>query len=280
MELNDPNTFSARLAQRDPTLFAPVLSTTTTADRRSLLALQSMVRADGDYDYLEIGSHLGGTLQPHCLDPLCRTIYSIDKRTLLVADIRGIPYAYPDIDSAQMLEGLRQVYGAKVNKIIAFDCDAREVPDERIGRAPRLCFIDGEHTTAAVERDFAYCCRICAMDGIIAFHDANLVYQAIGRCRRMLERDGVAHRGVKLPGTVYAFLLGMAVRRHGPELTPEAENESWYRLKSALLLPWEQQRRRLIWNLVGWRSHLRHRLKARFEQWQNRIRGKSKRRNE
>lgn len=264
MASTSPDPLDDRLARRDPELFAHVPSATTPDDRRSLLRLQAAVRRDGDYAYLEIGSHLGGTLQPHVVDPRCGRIYSIDKRTPMVADIRGVDFAYRDNSSAAMLAGLRAAFGDGVDKIVAFDCDAREVPAGSLVPAPRLCFIDGEHTVAAVLSDFAFCRRIVPPDAIIAFHDGNLIFQALRACRRALRREGVEHRTVKLPGSVYAILLGGASVRHGPLLAAESVNERWFFLKSALLLPWERLWTRLlpiwgklVWTLVGWRSRLR-----------------------
>lgn len=54
---------SARIDRLDITLFDHVFSDTSASDRRALLAAQRAVaRAHGEYVYLEIGSHLGGTI--------------------------------------------------------------------------------------------------------------------------------------------------------------------------------------------------------------------------
>ncbi len=55
-----------------------VPSQSSVGDRRSLLDIQNIVRTfDDRYTYLEVGSHLGGTLVPHLLDPKCRAVLSI-----------------------------------------------------------------------------------------------------------------------------------------------------------------------------------------------------------
>lgn len=253
-----------RLARGDGQLFAAVLSATSPADRRSLLALQAAVRADGDYAYLEIGTYLGGTLQPHLADPRCRRIYAIDKRTPTVADIRGTTYAYTNNTSAEMLAGLRAGFGDAVKKVVTFDCDASEVAVAAIVPVPRFGFIDGEHTVAAVRRDFAFCRRAVAPDGVIAFHDTNLIFDGIAACELELRREGVPHRVMKLAGTVTAILLGDAVPRHGPILEPLAENARWYRLKSRLALPWagvvgwiQPRWLRLIWAAIGAKNRVK-----------------------
>ena len=233
-----------RLERRDLSLFAAVPSETRPADRSALLAVQAAVRRGGDYVYLEIGSHLGGTLQPHCLDPRCRRIYSIDKRPEVVGgDVRGHRVRYEGNSTARMLAGLRAALGkAAVEKIVTFDADSAEVPAAGIAEPPRLCFIDGEHTTAAVLRDFAFCRRVAARDSVILFHDAHLMHAAIRECRRSLETAGVRHLALKLPGAVYAILLGAAIAREGAELRAVAQSDRWFRASAGLVLGGERLR--------------------------------------
>ena len=77
------NAFAARLDTLDTSLFAHIRSQSTDDDKRTWLALQRAVRRlKGPYSYLEIGSYLGGSIQPYLVDPLCRRIYSIDRRPL------------------------------------------------------------------------------------------------------------------------------------------------------------------------------------------------------
>jgi hypothetical protein len=242
-----------RIEARDPSLFGAVPSQTTERDRRSLLALQAAARRRGDYVYLEIGSYLGGTLQSHCLDPRCRRIYSIDKRPEALSDIRGVTMHYAADNAQRMLTGLRAALGERVDKIVTFESDAREVPPARITPAPQLCFIDGEHTRAAVRSDFAFCRAVAASDAMIAFHDAQLLHAAIAECGRTLEREGVPHLALKLPGAVFVYLFGAAIERHGSELRAIAQAAWWYRCSSPLILAGERcrlQTAQLLWTHV------------------------------
>ncbi len=67
--------FERAIKALDISLFRHIASQTTSADRMSLLALQLATRDMwGDYSYLEIGSHLGGSIQPHLPDPKCKRI--------------------------------------------------------------------------------------------------------------------------------------------------------------------------------------------------------------
>ena len=63
------NSFIDRVETLDLSLFGRILSQTTDDDRRSLLAVQRAVaKAHRTYTYLEIGSHMGGSIQPHLVD--------------------------------------------------------------------------------------------------------------------------------------------------------------------------------------------------------------------
>lgn len=69
MEIND------RINNLDISLFNQIQSQTSKDDRLSLLAIQrATAKKHGYYSYLEIGSHLGGTIQPYLLDTLCSSI--------------------------------------------------------------------------------------------------------------------------------------------------------------------------------------------------------------
>jgi hypothetical protein len=73
--------FESSIASLDISLFAAISSQTSSNDKRSLLAVQKAVCAINDgYTYLEIGSYIGGSIQPHLLDDRCQQIFSIDKR--------------------------------------------------------------------------------------------------------------------------------------------------------------------------------------------------------
>src|SRR5690606_30158926 len=74
--------FEEAIAARDLTLFKAIESQSTTEDKHSLLACQLAVRElrpDG-YRYIEIGSHLGGSIQPHLLYTSCKANLPIDQR--------------------------------------------------------------------------------------------------------------------------------------------------------------------------------------------------------
>src|SRR5437016_5643611 len=96
-------TFEEALAALDTSLFENVRAQSSERDRVSLLALQNACREiHGQFDYLEIGSHLGGSLQVLVADPRCTSITSIDSRPETTPDVRGIS-SYPGNTTERML---------------------------------------------------------------------------------------------------------------------------------------------------------------------------------
>ena len=126
--------------------------------RRSLLALHAACReVHGRFAYLEIGSHLGGSLQAFVCDEACEAIVSIDPRPSSQPDGRGIVYRYDGNSTARMLENLKRLPGADLGKLRTIDAGTDSVDPAELGLRPTLCFVDGEHTDAAVLRDAGFC---------------------------------------------------------------------------------------------------------------------------
>jgi hypothetical protein len=201
--------FEERIARLDTSLFDAIKSQSTIGDKRSWLALQAATRhAKGEYAYLEIGSYLGGSIQPHALDPMCRVVFSIDKRPLQQPDDRGCFFDYRDSSTARMLRNLQTVAPDQVRKIVCFDSDANSVDPRHITVPPDLCFIDGEHTRSAVLNDFEACATLCAPDAVIYFHDAQVVHPAIAEILEKLKRAARRFTAVKLEGLTFAIAMG------------------------------------------------------------------------
>lgn len=211
--------FETRLARSDRDLFAALPAQLEDGDKATLLALQraTRTRAEG-YVYLEIGSYLGGSLQPHVADPRCTRIYSIDKRTPAPPDDRQNRQTYPYNTTALMLEGLARIPGADTGKIRTFDLDAAEVPPAAISPRPHLCFIDGEHTRDAVASDFRFCRSVLAPDGVICFHDANIVFPGISEVVAALTRSGERFRAYVLPLHVFVIEFGDSAVSARPDI--------------------------------------------------------------
>jgi hypothetical protein len=200
--------FEPRIAGLDLSLFAAVESQSDDGDKRSWLALQRIARRNGSYTYLEIGSHLGGSIQPYLLDPRCRRILSIDKRPREQPDDRGQCFRYEDNSTARMLANLRALDADQVAKIVCFDSDAQGVDVSLLSDRPDLCFIDGEHTESHVLSDFDFCARACSSRAILYFHDDWVIYPALAKILRTLEDQRKDFTALKLQGSTFAIALG------------------------------------------------------------------------
>ncbi len=242
------STIEDRIESLDVTLFGPIPSETSREDRHSLLSVQKSLRHRKEYVYLEIGSHLGGSLQVHFADPKCRLIYSIDKRPASQPDERGIDYPYPENSTRRMITRLQSAYPAvAIEKVRTFDCDASEVSTAEIVEKPDLCFIDGEHTNDAVFSDFRSCLGISGREAAILFHDSGLIYRGIRDIKKLLTREGIRFEGVKLEGSVYLILLNDAIRQFGGDLENLRKDEAAF---------WRQARRDL------WKEKWKNRIRA------------------
>lgn len=210
---------SARIDDLDLSVFAAVPSQTSDAEKRSLLAVQRAVaRRFGSYHYLEIGSHLGGSLQPHVRDNRCTLIDSIDLRPQTAPDDRSKDFVkvFKENSTQRMLENLRSMGEGSLDKIRTYDMDSKDVPREAIARPLHLAFIDGEHTRAAVIRDYELCRTNLAEGGVILFHDLYIVFPAIVEIIDGLKKQGVQVLPAKLERSVFGLFFDPALV-HGDE---------------------------------------------------------------
>jgi len=220
----------SRISSLDTGLFDAINSQSTPEDKHSFLLVQKAVRSlVGSYAYLEIGSHLGGTIQPYLVDPKCVHIYSIDARPAVQPDYRGLRFAYPDNSTKRMLELLSQVSAKDTSKITCFDDDASNVDVEKIVHRPSVCLIDGEHTERAVLSDFTFCRRVLAEGGVICFHDSNVVFAALQKIVGQLQLEQVSFNAYVLPLHVFVIEFGgLAIHRDVDVLSKLVNNHAAY----------------------------------------------------
>src|SRR6185295_9522046 len=175
--------------------FQWIESQTNDNDRRALLSIREAVCRDvGAYHYLEVGSHLGGSLQPHVIDSRCRKIYSIDPRPLEQPDERWVTnYKYNGNSTQRMLDLLARIPGADLSKLFTFELSSWEISAISITPAADFAFLDGEHVNSTVIRDFHAVKKFLSPSSILAFHDSFIVPKAILRIRRELRRKGIKH---------------------------------------------------------------------------------------
>jgi hypothetical protein len=180
IDLSSLAMIEARVAELDTHLFDFVGSQTTQDDRKSLLALHNALAVRGQFSYLEIGSHVGGTLQAVLADPRCVRVVSIDPRPSWQPDDR--PHMdgcrYPDNSTERMLELLRKVPDCDLSKLDTLEESTDQIAPERLA-PPDLCFIDGEHTYSAALRDARFCRTVMQGAGILVFHDRAVIGRAM-----------------------------------------------------------------------------------------------------
>ncbi len=207
-----------------------ILSQTSVDDRRTLLSLQNVVRTHAPgYTYLEVGSHLGGTLLPHLSDPLCRQVCSIDKRPASQPDERGRSFDFPDNSTERMIAGLAQhLPMASLLKLHTVDGDMAELSAGSIPLPADLLFLDAEHTNQAVFRDFLCMRRFAKPDCVIAFHDTELIFDAVANIETLLADEGTRCLGLMLPGSVFALLFGAFVDLAGNALARISVDKALY----------------------------------------------------
>jgi hypothetical protein len=200
-------TLADRIRDMDTSLFRAIESQTTEPDRRSLLALHAGIAERGPFDYLEIGSHLGGSLQALVADPRCRSIVSIDTRPLSQPDDRGDTALYPENSTERMLELLAAIPDANLAKLETFERGTDQLSVTELPTRPAFCFVDAEHTRAAALRDARFCLEATTPDGVIAFHDSNVVLPGIEDFIAGLDRP---HHAFQMPDSVFVVELGPA----------------------------------------------------------------------
>ncbi|SFG63003.1 class I SAM-dependent methyltransferase [Methylobacterium gossipiicola] len=197
------------IERSDPEVFV-VESQSTDGDRTSFLDIQNIVRNNFDrYIYLEVGSHLGGTLVPHLLDPRCSSVISVDPRPPSQPDERGLDFDYEGNSTARMVEGLSKIIPRSgMLKLRTFDLDVSDLSPEIVSAKANLALIDGEHTNRACFRDFMAVLGHVTPDCIIAFHDANLIYDALLNVETFLKYERRKFTALYLRHSVFAIGLG------------------------------------------------------------------------
>jgi hypothetical protein len=241
--VNESKEHLRRIEELDVSLFNAVPSMTSTDDRRSFLVVQrAIARKREGFAYLEIGSHLGGSIQPYLLDHRCSRVYSIDVRSAATPDDRLGVYVYDDNTTERMLQGLREFGGDTVEKIECFDGGASTIETSRIDAKPSIALIDGEHTKQAVLTDWEFCRDVVADDAIILFHDFSIIYPAILDICKELKRVNPKSITLKLDGDVFAVFLDPSIIESDPLLTDIYKRNRHYlirmrlsRLKRAIL---------------------------------------------
>ena len=206
--MNNVN-FENLLTSLDLKLFETITSQSTENDKKSFLACQLATHSLlSSYKYLEIGSYLGGSIQPHLLDDMCIKIFSIDKRPRVQPDERGVNFTYLNNSTQRMMELLKKVSVDGLNKIVTIDGDTKKLTTDIITEKVNFCFIDGEHTDEAVFSDFQFCFRCLSPTGLIMFHDASIIYNGLRKVICYLQENKINFYAYNLPDVVFVIEIG------------------------------------------------------------------------
>ncbi len=175
----------------------------------TLIRLQELSSKEGPYSYLEIGSYLGKSLQPHIQDDDCVHALSIDLRPDLTPDERGALSTYEDIRTEDMLEGLRQhASPTQMEKLQTVDDTSDYLNNYRGEIRFDLALIDGEHTIEAAFRDFTNAMTVMKENCIIAFDDTHIIYPAIKNACSYLESHKIPYEVCFGRGFITALFIG------------------------------------------------------------------------
>jgi len=207
-----------------------IVTALSDSDRRSFLRVQQLVRREiGEYSYLEIGSEQGASLQPHLLDPACTSAVSIDLRPQAQPDERGLLFHHIENSTERMRQTLTGQIGSDLLlKLTTFDSDADAVPASALPGLVDLVMIDAEHTNTACFSDFVNVLAYVKQNSVIAFHDANLILDAIQNAERMLRYLNISFETVLLPDCVAAIGLRAMARPVRSLLGPHAHDRAGY----------------------------------------------------
>jgi Methyltransferase domain len=127
-----------------------------------------------------------------------------------------------------MLQLLRGVSTDGIDKIVTFDKDSSELTASMIPSKINLCFIDGEHTNAAVQRDFWFCESVLSAPGVIFFHDSDIVFEGIDNILQSLRTAGRPFHAYNLPTMIFVIDLGMNIHEDENIRNLLAENHLGY----------------------------------------------------
>jgi predicted O-methyltransferase YrrM len=190
-------------------------------DVNTLISIMEFISSQGDYQYLEIGSYLGASLQWHLTNNKCIKAVSIDKRsTAKILDERHIDLAY-NVSTQDMINTL-QSNRLPVNKLVTIDGTVDDIVDHRDFD---LVFIDAEHTNSAVFYDGTRCISVMKENSVLMFHDDWIVYKGIERLEEQLISLSKTFRKFKMPGCditaiVFGNLIDSFQSRFGERSVP------------------------------------------------------------
>jgi predicted O-methyltransferase YrrM len=169
-----------------------------------LTAVTTFMSLQQSYQYLELGSYLGASLQWHLRNQLCNKVVSVDKRSHNpILDERNIDYTYTST-TQDMLDALHR-NNVPTDTLTCIDGTIDDlITDDKFD----LIFIDAEHTNSAAYYDACKCLLFLNDNGLIMFHDDWIVFEGIENFEEHLKQKQLKFAKFKLADsdiTVIAF---------------------------------------------------------------------------
>jgi len=177
----------------------PISSQTSNSDKKVIINIINLIKKNKKkkFNYLEIGSFLGGSLTPFLMENKCKFIMSIDKRNQKQNDERSEEWSYENVSEQDMLNKLKQ-YNLNVNKLKTFNGD---IKDFKTTTKFDLAFIDGIHTDINTFSDFLHTLKKINKDSIILFHDSSIIYKSINMVNLLLVNSAFNFKLAKFKGS-------------------------------------------------------------------------------
>ncbi len=167
----------------------PIPSQTSQQDKLFLLkAIKFIKSCNQKFNYIEIGSFLGGSLCPFLQEEICDLILSVDERGRQQPDERGAKYDYEGFTEQTMIRNLIS-HGLDVSKLKTHNGSISTYPDD--GVKFDIGFIDGEHTDVACVRDFIWLHSKMKRDSLILFHDSTIIYKGLSIIREIMREKKI-----------------------------------------------------------------------------------------
>lgn len=184
----------------------PINSQTSKNDKKIILKIIELLKKNKKkFNYLEIGSFLGGSLTPYLLDDTCKYIVSIDKRNQKQDDERSKDYSYEHISEFDMIKKLKQ-NNLNTDKLKTFNGDVRNF---KTNTKFDIAFIDGIHTDINTFSDFLNVEKKTYRDSIILFHDSSIIFKSISMIKLLLENKVCNFKLIKFKGSeITAIFFG------------------------------------------------------------------------
>jgi hypothetical protein len=153
-----------------------------------------------------------------------------------VDDERGEKQKYFNNSTGRMMRLLSEVAPDQLHKIVTIDSGVGDIDTGSIMPKPDICFIDGEHTNAAAVADFDFCRKVLSENGVILFHDSDIVYKGIQKILSELRHVNLKHVPTKLSGSVLMIVFGDSTVLSDSYVRSVSSSVRYHFLRSAVRL--------------------------------------------